>query len=100
MAHSMEDVEERIQLAIKAFNNNEYTTFKKATLHFNAPYKPAVQRHADIQPKANNGGLNRRLSDSQEEALYKFIDRLNTSGFPLPHDIICLYTNYLSTTSL
>jgi hypothetical protein len=42
MAHAIGDVEYRIQLAIEAFNNDEYTIFKSATLFFDVPYKHAV----------------------------------------------------------
>ena len=58
--------EQRIDKAIKALKNNEYTSVMKAHHVFNVPYQKLLQRYNGRPAADSLGGHNKTLDDAQE----------------------------------
>ena len=72
--------EQRIDKAIKALKNDEYTSVLKAHRAFNVPYQKLLQRYDGRAAADSLGGHNKTLDDAQEQALLQYIDHCSELG--------------------
>jgi DDE superfamily endonuclease/Tc5 transposase DNA-binding domain len=82
------DLERRIVEALKAFESGHYTTLSKVAEFWDVPYRKLLSRRNGAQPKSMNGGINKKLSKEQEEALIVWLERQHRFGFPAHYDLI------------
>ena len=65
--------EGRIDLAINAHKQGQFTSFRAATSTYDVPRSTAQLRVKGIKPKRNSIAPNRRLTPVQEESLKQWI---------------------------
>ena len=65
--------EGRINLAIYAYKQGQFTSFRAATSTYNMPRSTAQLRVKGIKPKRNSIAPDRRLILAQEESLKQWI---------------------------
>ena len=74
--------EGRLELAIQAYQNNQFQSIRAAALAYDVPRNTLQRRLAGIQPRLNSIPKNRLLSPTEEQELTERILSMDQRGMP------------------
>src|SRR6266513_2727052 len=74
--------EGRLDLAIDAYKQGQFSSFRAAASTYDVPRSTAQQRVKGIKPKRSSIASNRRLTLVQEESLKQWIPSMDQRGMP------------------
>ena len=80
MPDSYADVEARITEAIDSISTTENANLTQVAKDFTVPYSRLLRRFNGTPSKLGLASANRKLSTSEEEALCRYINRLDKLG--------------------
>ena len=95
MSRSYNEIESDIQRALLHHEVDPKLKFTKLAKLYNVPYHRLVGRKNGRADRLNLGGRNKLLSDDQELALYRIIDRCEHDGIHCRLFIIASITNFI-----
>jgi hypothetical protein len=75
-------IEEKIQLAIIAIENQEFKSIRDAAVHFEVSKTTLGYRMTGRKTRAKAHETQQLLSNAQENTLARWITRLTATGFP------------------
>ena len=76
-----QDQEDRIQLALSAYNRREFKTYRKAAAAYNVNHRTLTNRAKGIifQPETRSGQC--KLTETEEQTIVRYILDLDSRGF-------------------
>ncbi len=95
MSKSYNDQERDIQKALNHHESDPSLKFTKLAELYDVPYHRLVARAKGRGTRANSGGHNKALSDDQETALCRIIDRLEDDGINCRVSMIGSIANFI-----
>ena len=74
MSHSYHHAEERIEEALDAYKNGDYTSLRSAAIDFDLEPHRLQKRAKGLPSKSTRSRTNQRLNDAQELAIMQYVE--------------------------
>src|SRR5947208_3380963 len=88
MSDTYQDIKTQIQDAIDAIQGQEYPNISDIARQFRVPLQRLYHRWHGRPAKTDLPGPNRRLSNEEERALCRYLDRLDRMGLPAQRELL------------
>jgi hypothetical protein len=82
-------------LATEALAKSQITSIRRAATAYTVPWSTLQTRRQGVRTKHATPAATRKLTDTEEEVLIKYIFKLNNKGFPPQHLIMRKYINII-----